>query len=139
MFNYSNLVQPFINDRATVADPVPSNHVRIAATLDLSRTSRDKKNQRTHFGKRVFRCLWFAVADGYSICVWADKKTGTFSFGEGYVDIPRGQANKMGILENKFLAIRTIDGVFSKKEQNAMSTEHGGYCKCEGDSCYLPF
>ena len=137
MFNYSNLVQPFINERAEAVDPVPRAHVRIAATLDASRTMRDKANQRVQFGKSVTRCLWFVVAPEYSIRVWADKQ-GAFSFGEGYVDIPRYQADKMGILGD-YMSVRTIDGVFSKKEQNEMSAEHGGACKCLGEICYLPF
>lgn len=137
MFNYSNLVQPFRNTQNVEIDEVPRGHVRIGADINASRTMRDKANQRVIAGKTVVRVAWFHVAAGYEISVWADKN-GRFSFGDGYVDVPFYQARKMGILGD-YMSVHTVEGTFSKKQQNEMSLPHGGECKCMGEICMFPF
>lgn len=137
MFNYSKLVFPFRNTNNVETDDVPRGHVRIGADLNASRTMKDKNNQRKIAGKTVTRVLWFHVAPNMEIAVWADKN-GRFSFGDGYVDLPFWQADKMGILGD-YMSVITSEGTFSKKEQNEMSLPHGWDCRCFGDRCIIPF
>jgi hypothetical protein len=137
MFNYSRLVTPYINDNNADFEPVPRGHVRIGATLNASRTMRDKRNQSKIAGRTVTRVCYFYIAPNVEISQWANKE-GHFSFGDGYIDVPAWQAKKLGILGDYFSVI-TRDGTFSKKEQNEMSKPHGASCRCFGDRCIIPF
>ena len=128
---YSSIVLPFRNHDNVETDPVPSGFVRIAAEINVKRTLDDKLNKGG-----ITRVAWFSVGQGCEISVWKGKQG--FSFGDGYLDLPMWIADKMGILA-PYASVKTAEGTFSKKEQNAMSIAHGTYCKCEGESCYLSF
>lgn len=137
MFNYSKIITSYNNERNESFEPVPKAHVRIGATIDASRTMRDKANQSVIAGKSVTRCAWFVVAPQVAIRVWADKE-GRFSFGEDYVDVPYYQARKMGIVGD-YMSLIASDGVFSKKEQEEKSKPHGASCRCIGHMCGIVF
>lgn len=137
MTTYSRIVTPYINDNNAEFEPVPTGHVRISATLNASRTMRDKANQREIAGKTVTRVAWFCIAPNTEISQWADKN-GHFSFGDGYIDIPAWQAKKLGILGD-YMSVITSQGTFSKKQQNKMSEPHGQGCRCSGHMCGIVF
>ena len=137
MFNYSKIVTSYNNERNEAFEPVPKAHVRISACLDGARSVKDKANQREQFGKKIIRCLWFAIAPEQAIRVWADKE-GRFSFGEDYVDVPYYQAQKMGIVGD-YMSLIASDGVFSKSDQNEKSKPHGVSCRCAGHMCGVVF
>ena len=135
--SYSSIITPYINENNESFEPVPRGFVRIGADLNASRTMRDKNNQRKRAGKTVMRVAWFYIGAGVEIAQWADKE-GVFHFGDGYLDIPRYKAQKMGILGD-YMSVITSEGTFSKKEQNEMSKPHGVSCRCFGDRCVIPF
>lgn len=135
--SYSSIITPYINENNEAFEPVPRGFVRIGATLNASRTMRDKNNQRKRAGKTVMRVAWFHIAPGIEISQWADKE-GVFHFGDGYLDVPRWKAQKMGILGD-YMSVITRDGTFSKKEQNKMSQPHGRSCRCAGHMCAIAF
>ena len=137
MFNYSSVIYPFRNTSNVKINDVPRGHVRIGAEINASRTMRDKANQRKIAGKTVTRVAWFHVAPNMEISVWSDKQ-GRFSFGDGYVDVPFYQARKLGILGD-YMSVQTVEGTFSKKQQNEMSKPHNWDCRCFGDRCIIPF
>ena len=137
MFNYSRIVTPYINDNNADFEPVPRGHVRIGATLNASRTMRDKRNQSKIAGRTVTRVCYFYIAPNVEISQWANKE-GHFSFGDGYIDIPAWQAKKLGILGDYFSVI-TRDGTFSKRDQNKMSKPDYVSPRCAGNDVELPF
>ena len=131
--NYSRIVKPFINNNNSDFAPVAKGHVRIAAELCPERTISDKRNHRMIAGKRVTRVVWFCIGDGVEFALWADKD-GSFSFGDGWVDVPAWRAKKWGILGD-YLSLKTADGIYSKREQNELSQPHQAGCKCAGSFC----